>query len=353
MKMISTVVSFIHKYFLLLLLSAYVLAVLCPQAGLYLRHISFGKIILPNNSINVSPSFLMLATLLFNAGLGISIQEIKGIFKRPILVSVGFLANFLVPIALIFLLRAVLGLWHNNDELQNLLTGLALIIAMPIAGSSTAWSQNANGNMSLSLALVLFSTLTSPIVTPWILHFFGFITTGDYSEDLHELAAAGADWFMFFTVAVPSLLGSAIHFLFGYDKIVRIKTVLKLLNFVILLVLNYSNAATSLPQAFAKPDWDFLSFILAVTSLMCLCAFGAGWLVSKLFKTNKADMAALIFGLGMNNNGTGLVFAATALSDHPTVLLPLVFYTMIQQIMAAIIYRLGFKEIEKESDQKN
>jgi BASS family bile acid:Na+ symporter len=66
---------------------------------------------------------------------------------------------------------------------------LAFIAAMPIAGASTAWTQNTNGNLALSLSLVLATTLLSPLFTPLIFHSIGFVTTGDYSEDLHEIAS--------------------------------------------------------------------------------------------------------------------------------------------------------------------
>jgi BASS family bile acid:Na+ symporter len=102
-------------------------------------------------------------------------------------------------------------------------------------------------------------------------------------------------------------------------------------------LLNYSNASASLPQAFQKPDWDFLGLILFVTTAVCAFAFFTGWLISWFFKTDQRDKAALMFSLGMNNNGTGLVLASTALSDHPAVMLPMIFYTLVQQIMAAVI----------------
>ncbi len=140
--------------------------------------------------------------------------------------------------------------------------------------------------------------------------------------------------------------GLSFIFFIGDKKITQIKPILKLSNFIILLVLNYSNAATSLPQAFAKPDLDYLLFIFIVTCMMCCVAFASGWLISKIFKTNKADMAALMFGLGMNNNGTGLVFATATLSDHSAVLLPIVFYTLIQQLIAATVDRLYFQNKE-------
>jgi len=223
--------------------------------------------------------------------------------------------------------------------------GLALIVSMPIAGSSTAWSQNANGNLSLSLGLVFLSTLLSPITTPVVLHIFGFLTVGDYAEDLHELASSqGTNAFMVFTVVVPSLLGIVVHFLLGEKRTSLFKPYLKLVNFIVLLLLNYSNAATSLPEAFAKPDADFLVFVFCTTLVLCSFAFGAGWLLSRWLKADKSDQAALMFGLGMNNNGTGLVLASATLSDHPAVLLPMIFYTLVQQVIAAIVDRKLFRD---------
>ena len=119
----------------------------------------------------------------------------------------------------------------------------------------------------------------------------------------------------------------------------------KLLNLINLLLLNYSNASLSLPGTIAKPDWDYYILILLVTSVLCLVAFAIGYLIAKLFKSPKADMASLMFGLGMNNNGTGLVLASLVLSNRPNVMLPLIFYTLVQQIIAAIIDKYYLNKI--------
>lgn len=328
----------IHKYFLPLLLASYVLASFLPQFGLAIRQVSIGTVNLPLlGAINVSLPLIMLSFLLFNAGLGIQVNELVGLRRKPQILLAAFAANLVIPILLIVSSRSLLGLWHSSDELHNLIVGLALIIAMPIAGSSAAWAQNANGNLSLSLGLILLSTILSPVTTPAVLDLFGFMTQGDYAEDLHEMARQGTNAFLCLTVVLPSLVGIATHFMLGDEKTNQVKPTLKLINFIVLLLLNYSNAATSLPQAFRVPDWDFLAFIMAATITVCLVAFAAGWLVARAFNTNKADRAALIFGLGMNNNGTGLVLAATALADHPAVMLPMIFYTLVQQVAAAVI----------------
>ena len=327
-----------------LLLLAYCLAAVLPGFGLLLRQCQVGQMqYFDGSKLTISLPLLMLAFLLFNAGLGIRAREILGILQRPTVLFVGFLANMIVPIFLIVALGGLMHLWHSSDELQNFLVGLALIVSMPIAGSSTAWSQNANGNMSLSLGLVFLSTILCPFTTPLVLHVFGNITIGDYSEDLHELAAQGTNAFMMLTVVMPALLGIAVHFCLGEARTAKVKPALKLVNFIVLLLLNYSNAATSLPQAFNKPDPDYLVFIFFTTLFLCATAFGAGWLIARLLKSDKGEQAALMFGLGMNNNGTGLVLAAAALADHPAVLLPMIFYTLVQQIIAAIIDWKVFK----------
>lgn len=337
------IVSLLHRHFLLILIGAYLLAGFCPKFGLWIRDIQICKFQWIDGGVtNITLPQLMLSFLIFNAGLGIKIQEMKALLKRPAVITCGFLANLAVPVILILCLKGLTVFWHNDDEMQNLLVGLAMIVSMPIAGSSTAWAQNANGNLSLSLGLIFVSTLLSPWTTPIVLHIFGHITKGDYSEDLHELSRQGTSAFLVSTVVIPALLGIVVHFLCGEKRVAKFKPFLKLSNYIVLLLLNYSNAATSLPRAFIERDWDFLFIVVLTTFFLCAMAFATGQLVSRLLKTDSAERASLLFGLGMNNNGTGLVLVTTALADHPVVLLPIISYTLVQQIVAAYVDKKYF-----------
>jgi BASS family bile acid:Na+ symporter len=114
-----------------------------------------------------------------------------------------------------------------------------------------------------------------------------------------------------------------------------------LINCAILLVLNYSNASVSLPQAVVGPDVDFLAVTMGIVVTLCVLAFAAGWLVSWLLKATPTQQTSLMFGLGMNNNGTGLVLASMALADHPRVMLPIIFYNLVQHLIAGIVDRLN------------
>jgi BASS family bile acid:Na+ symporter len=119
----------------------------------------------------------------------------------------------------------------------------------------------------------------------------------------------------------------------------------------LLLALSHSNASVSLPQTIANPDWDFLAMTLAIVISLCLLAFASGRMIASLLKTDLAQQAALMFGLGMNNNGAGQVLASMTLTAHPRVMLPIIFYNLAQHLVAGgvdfVIFRKGRPQEER------
>jgi bile acid:Na+ symporter, BASS family len=332
--------GWLHRHFLALLFASYAAAALWPGPGLAIRSLSLGRVGLGTIRTEASLPLMMLACLLFNAGLGVNTAQLGGLLRRPRTMVAGLSVNLLFPILFILSVSWWMRLWHNPDEVQNILIGLALVASMPIAGSSTAWSQNADGDMALSLGLVLGSTLLSPLMTPIALHAVGFVATGDYAEDLHELASGHTGSFLAIGVLAPSLLGILAGLGLGRKRVDAAKPYLKLINSVILLALNYSNAAISLPQAIADPDLDFLAVTLGIVGGLCVLAFAAGWWTARLLGAGREQRIALMFALGMNNNGTGLVLASMAMADHPRVMLPIIFYNMVQHLVAGAAHAM-------------
>jgi BASS family bile acid:Na+ symporter len=345
---IARLAHFLHEHFLWALLASYAVASVYPTFGLWIRNISLGKIILFHEETAVTLPMMMLALLLLNAGLGVNTSQLRDLFRNPLPLIVGLIANLVIPIGFIFLVAQGMRYWHNPDELQNILVGLALIASMPIAGSSTAWAQNANGNLALSLGLVLLSTLLSPLTTPTSLRAVGLMTTGEYSQSLRDLAGYGTGLFLVICVLAPSLIGILLSLAIGPSRIAPLKPGLKLFNSVNLLLLSYSNASVSLPQTISNPDWDFLAVTLAIVISLCLLAFTSGWLIARLMKMDLSQQAALMFGLGMNNNGTGLVLASMTLSAHPRVMLPIIFYNLAQHLVAGGVDYVIFRKAAPE-----
>jgi bile acid:Na+ symporter, BASS family len=75
-------------------------------------------------------------------------------------------------------------------------------------------------------------------------------------------------------------------------------------------------------------------------SAMCLTGFMAGALVARFLDLDRSRQRSLVFGLGMNNNGTGMVLANTALSTLPSALLPVLAYNLVQHLLAGGVDRL-------------
>jgi BASS family bile acid:Na+ symporter len=330
----GAVSHFLHRRFLWLLFGAYAAAALVPGPGLWLKNLTLLELPFLGAPARVTLPMLMLAVLLLNAGLGADTSRSRALLGGLPLLGAGLAASLLMPAVFTAGIAASLGLWHNPEEVQSLVVGLALVAAMPVAGSSTAWSQNNNGEVSFSLALVLLSTLLSPLTTPLILHSASWLTIGAHAGELHRLAVGRTSAFLLVCVALPSLLGVFGRHLIGGSKIDSARPQLRLINYLVLLLLNYGNGAVALPQAVAYPDWDFLAVILGVTLTLCVAGFSAGWWLGRLFGADRPRCIALMFGLGMSNNGSGLVLAGMALAAYPRAMLPILVYNLVQHLVA-------------------
>lgn len=327
----------LHRHLLWFLIAAYVLAVVFPAPGLWIRNISFGEIALHQQKTNLSLLMVMLAILMFNAGLGLQFSQLKSILHKKYVLLTGLAANIAIPIVYIFGITVLMQLWYEPIEAQHILVGLALVAAMPIAGASTAWAQNANGNLALSLGLVFFSTILSPIVTPTSFNIFSEMASEEFERVLQGLAAYGSGAFLGLWVVLPSLLGIAVRWIASEGWLSGYMPYLKFINSIVLLCLNYSNAAVSLPQALAERDYDFLAVTLALSAGLCVILFAAGYGLSRLFRLDRTERVSLMYGLGMNNNGTGLVLASLTLSAYPNVMVPVIFYNLTQHIAAGVV----------------
>src|SRR3984893_13547627 len=337
----AVILRFIHRHFIWMIIASYIVAAMMPGFGLLIRNVSFG------GAVYLPP--LMLAALLFNAGLGVKTEELTRLLHKPFVLLAGVSCNLMIPLAFIVAVSFLMHIWHDQEEVQQILVGLALVAAMPIAGASTAWSQNSNGSLALSLGLVLITTTLSPLLTPFVLHMAGFVTTGDYSEGLHELASGEATTFLGVWVILPTFLGILARMLAGEILVTRVMPYLKIINYCILLLLNYSNASLTLPNVVSQPDMIFLAVTLTLVMALCISGFSSGYLLAKFSRVSNSETVSLIFGLGMNNNGTGLVLASVALADHPQVLLPIIFYNLAQHLVASIVDLALFKRRAAES----
>ncbi|WP_040888248.1 bile acid:sodium symporter family protein [Verrucomicrobium sp. 3C] len=338
LERLGRLLDWLHRHFFWALIAAHGLAALAPDFGQRIRRLTFGSVPIFGESFSISLPVLLLFLLLWNSGFGVPGGRLRELFRNFRALLPGLLVNFLIPLFFLAVLRAALLPWHNQEEVENLVMGLGIVVAMPIAGASAAWCQNAGGDMALSLGLVLSSTVLSPFAGSLALHAVAPMVAGDYAEDLREMAGRGMGIFLLLCVVLPSLLGILVRHRAGETFFARVRPALRPANELILLWLIYMNAAVALPYAFRNFDADFLAMLLVTSGILCLLRFQCGAWLGRLLRASVPERTALLYGLGMNNNGSGLVLAAAAVPDHPLAILPIVFYTLLQQITAAWYY---------------
>jgi bile acid:Na+ symporter, BASS family len=333
------------RFFLLLLLAGYALAAVFPDPGLRIGGASLSEFTLFGDRVRLSLPMLLLAILLWNAGLSVPTRQLGGLLRRPSLLLTGLVANLFVPLAFILGVSGMTRLWHGGDDVQGVLVGLGLVAAMPIAGSAAAWSRKADGDQALSLGLVVGSTFLSPLTTPVILYAVSLMAGEGPAADLRGLAGHGTGVFLILCVLTPSLLGMLTLRVVGEGRVAAARPYLKILNAGVLLLLIYSSASATLPGAMSRFAPDFIGAMLAVAVGFCVVCFASGWLVARLLRAGKPEQASLLFGLGMNNNGTGMVLASSAMAGRPEVMLLVVCYNLVQHLVAGSVDFLRQRQV--------
>jgi BASS family bile acid:Na+ symporter len=218
------------------------------------------------------------------------------------------------------------------------LVGLALVATMPVANSSVGWSQNARGNLALSLALVVFSVLLSPWITPNLLQLFGLALSASEREYCDALVSRFSGWFFIVWVILPTLLGFACHAAAGNSRIARGRQVLSAASIVALLCLNYMNASLAMPRLWDGSHADVLPLTIFLSATLSAGGMATAWGLGRLVGGERGLTVPLVFGLSMKHTGLALVLAGTVLASEPSAILMIVVATVVQHLLAGVAH---------------
>jgi BASS family bile acid:Na+ symporter len=313
-----------HAWFVVLLLLVDLLAALWPTGGHSLRS---EIATVPWLNLRIDMPKLLLAGMLFNAGLALRSEHFFQVTQRPFLLILGTISCWAIPLAILYaVIKPLIWMFGVSDDVW---LGLLMVAAMPAAQSSMAWTQNARGNVLLCLMLVLGTIVLCPIVIPWLLQQFSTTKVGEQISWLHLLA-----W-----VIVPSVLGGIAGRLIGAAKLDHWRPVLSLSSAVMLLILNYINAADSLPGLFRQEGMDWAK--MAMTLLLALILCGGSFLIAIFWarstKLPTPERTGLIYALGMKNNAIALTLSGGFFPEGSHVGLVLICYIVLQHLMAGLL----------------
>jgi BASS family bile acid:Na+ symporter len=326
---------FCRRNSLWLLLGCYALATVFPAPGRAMRDWSWTLGFVSHDRLTLP--LMMLALMLFCAALLTDVSQVRAVGQRPGALLWGLLAVWLGP-ALLVIAAGWLVPWAvDGDETAGLLVGLALIASMPVANSSVAWTHDANGNLALSLALVLVSISLCPWLTPRLLGWLGLSLLPAERAYCDTLVTDFSGGFFVLWVIFPTLLGMAGRLLLGPRRVEAAAAAIRVISLAALLLLNYTNAAIALPNVFSESRTALL--VSAVLLSVALSGIGllAGWGIARLLRLPADEQNALLFGISMKHTGLALLLAGEVLAHQQLAILIIVLATLVQHLMAGVV----------------
>ncbi|MCP2351853.1 BASS family bile acid:Na+ symporter [Nonomuraea roseoviolacea subsp. carminata] len=320
--MMIRMVGTVQRWLLALMIVCYLLAAVVPGPGEVLRTLALRML---GSGGSVTMPMVLLAVMLSTAGLGVRMQDLRAVAGRPLRLASGVAVNALLPVALLPVAALCLRAWPDAAEVECLAVGLLLVLAMPIAGGAASWGQNAGGNVPLVVAMIVGSTLLSPVTVPWGL-----------TVSAALVGPAGGGAFVLALIVLPCLAGIIARAMLGERRAARTAPVIKLINIVNILLLCYINASGALGQALSHPDPDFLILAACVAGAVCCLSFLTGRWISRWTRCDTPDGISLTFATGMNNTSAAAVLAASWFAHRPQVLLPILAYSLLQKLAASL-----------------
>ncbi|WP_116211983.1 bile acid:sodium symporter family protein [Streptomyces olivoreticuli] len=324
--------AFGRRHLLYGVLSAYGIAFLLPAPGLASRREVLTRIHCPGLGAPMAVTLptVLLAVLLFTAALTVPTGSFAAAGRRPGPLLAAVAANALLPLLLLPALAATVS-WLPGSE--GLIAGLALVAAMPVAAGATVYGARAGADPALTVAAVLCSTALSPLVIPLTLAEGARLTSGDSAEDLGDLMSVGTGPFAVLNVVAPCVLGLAARRLVAGRATGALRWA-KAASLGATVLLTYINGS-GLPKAvLAGPDAVLFAADVLLAAALCGASLACGWALSRARGLDPGDTAAVTIAAGMNNSSASAVLAATHLSDHPQVLLPILAYGLLQALLA-------------------
>ncbi len=349
-KNLSRIGNFVQAYMSLFIFGAYLLSVFVPQIGIYFTKTDLVDIHTEAGGFALNVPMISLSIILFNAVLCIKMNELKKVNTYLPIIFLALSANFLMALAYMLFIRHFFGSVLSVEILQHVIIAIAILSAVPIAGTASAWTQSVKGNVSITLGMILLSTIMCPFYTPIIFKIFSGFTNSVFSEKLLNLTANGnTNIFLMLVIFAPVLFGLITYAVINKKLLKKLCPLIKVTNQTCLLVLCYSNASVVLPdKILGNPNIYDLSVTFTFATIFTFLTFMVGWVLSRLIHLTVRDEMSLMFSEGLKNIGAAMVLASFGFPEYKNVTLFIIFFALTQQLVASYVKPFELFLLEKK-----
>ncbi|WP_405248331.1 bile acid:sodium symporter family protein [Cellulophaga sp. Asnod2-G02] len=243
---------------------------------------------------------LALALVMFGISLEISIGDFKELFKKPKVIFVGVLSQFILLPLVTFILVILI------KPYPSIALGMFMVAACPGGNISNFITHVAKGNSALSVCLTAIATLLAIFMTPLNLELWGSFYTPT-AQILKEVAIdpMAMVHLVFVLLGVPLFLGMWVNYWKPRlaKNIARVLKILSLLFFVALICIAlYTNRMVL---------QDYIWYVFWIVVIHNLIAFISGFSLAKLVGLNTVSTRTITIETGIQNSGLGLLLIFT------------------------------------------
>ena len=257
----------------------------------------------------------LLGIIMFGMGLTLAPSDFKILGQHPKAVLIGVVAQFVIMPTTAYLLSRALNL---PPEVA---IGVVLVGTCPGGTASNVITYLAKGDVALSVAMTMATTLLAPVVTPCLT----WLIAGAWVDiSLVKMMLSIAQM-----VLAPVLLGIMVnHFCGGFVK--KCLSVLPLFSVVTIVLLVGGVVALS-----GSKILTYGPLIAAIVVLHNALGLVCGYFFARLFHLSAAKTRAVAIEVGMQNSG--LAASLAVLYFNPAAAIPGAIFSVWHNISGSLV----------------
>ncbi|MFC0843593.1 bile acid:sodium symporter family protein [Streptomyces noboritoensis] len=312
---------------------AYLAAATLPAPGLWLRHahtVPLGA----HLRVGLNITQLLLAAVLFTAGLRTCPHALTRLLGRPRVLLAGLALHLTAPLLIVPVIALTLRCSPDSDGGSGMIAAMILTVSMPVAAGATVWTGGGRGDEPAMLGLVLASTVLSPLTLPATIDSLTPLLNTDYAQSLEAAARGTGSGFALTGVLLPCAAGIGCRLLLPERAKPTGLNLAALTAVLASLLLTYVNAAGAIGQFLTHPRPLLLLAAAGTATAACALSFAWGRWSAHLLRLAAPARTSVTLACGMSNSSAGAVLITTTMPDRPQVLLPVLAFSLMQKLAA-------------------
>ncbi|MHB9754893.1 bile acid:sodium symporter family protein [Streptomyces sp. BYX5S] len=257
----------------------------------------------------------LLGVVMFCMGLTMTLDDFKGVARRPWAVGLGLVAHYVIMPGLGWAIAHALGLSPQ------LAAGVILVGCAPSGTASNVVTYLARGDVALSVSVATVSTVLAPLITPPLtLLLAGAYLPVDAGSMMTDILK---------TVLLPVLAGLVVRLVLGrfVDRLLTVLPWLSALTIAVIVAVVVAGSADAIKSAAAL----VMVAVVLHNGLGLALGYGAG----KLGRLGKPASRAMAFEVGMQNSGLAASLATAHFS--PLAALPAAVFSVWHNVSGALV----------------